>query len=366
MLSLLRAVRSDIFCYEGRQLPSLFLLGAQKCATSSLATQLFEEWGVSRGAPFHDGHQWSDSKEHHFFDDEARTPKGLSYYAKSFNHCGDFTVDATPNYFFPDPFNNKAIDHIANMYGRERIERTTFAVLLCDPIQRAQSAWYHFHFDKSFRTMVSGFHGVFNHGPYSDLIWKIGRYDEYINQALRRFGSLVIIPAPLYFQNARETISKLLDHANQRNPGGVRPKFTNEWQHAVRPPRENSHRHPKLKDDINNNDGVNLAKYYNASICGVYSYVYGHYDRVTVIPYRPSGNFVRFLETSPVLQAQPASCRYLPGATATHPAPAPSINPTSTKKLEQNSECQSWCDKRWHCGGNNGIVKACQGCSFCR
>ena len=33
------------FCFEGHQLPELFLLGVQKCGTTSLTKQLFTEWG---------------------------------------------------------------------------------------------------------------------------------------------------------------------------------------------------------------------------------------------------------------------------------------------------------------------------------
>ena len=33
------------FCFEGHQLPELFLLGVQKCGTTSLTKQLFDEWG---------------------------------------------------------------------------------------------------------------------------------------------------------------------------------------------------------------------------------------------------------------------------------------------------------------------------------
>ena len=36
---------SNPFCFEGHQLPELFLLGVQKCGTTSLTKQLFTEWG---------------------------------------------------------------------------------------------------------------------------------------------------------------------------------------------------------------------------------------------------------------------------------------------------------------------------------
>ena len=45
-------------------------------------------------------------------------------------------------------FNYGAADSLVTMYGAWRVERTTFAFLLCDPVQRAQSFFYHFqHYD---------------------------------------------------------------------------------------------------------------------------------------------------------------------------------------------------------------------------
>ena len=37
---------TDPFCHNGHQLPSLFLVGAMKCGTTSLAQQLFDEYGA--------------------------------------------------------------------------------------------------------------------------------------------------------------------------------------------------------------------------------------------------------------------------------------------------------------------------------
>ena len=50
---------SDPFCHNGHQLPSLFLVGAMKCGTTSLAQQLFDEYGYSRGVKFPDSLGWA-------------------------------------------------------------------------------------------------------------------------------------------------------------------------------------------------------------------------------------------------------------------------------------------------------------------
>ena len=49
---------------NGRQLPSLFILGAQNCSTTSFTSQLFDQYGASAGYAFNDGDAWSDRKEH--------------------------------------------------------------------------------------------------------------------------------------------------------------------------------------------------------------------------------------------------------------------------------------------------------------
>ena len=113
------------FCFEGHQLPELFLLGVQKCGTTSLTKQLFTEWGFfgdaqAKGlctaenrryasknghdcAGTHDNFPYtSNVKEKHFYDHHQRYDKGLSHYAQSFPPCSanTHTLDATPNYFY--------------------------------------------------------------------------------------------------------------------------------------------------------------------------------------------------------------------------------------------------------------------------
>eukprot|EP00316_Scyphosphaera_apsteinii_P005605 CAMPEP_0119299558 /NCGR_PEP_ID=MMETSP1333-20130426/1632_1 /TAXON_ID=418940 /ORGANISM="Scyphosphaera apsteinii, Strain RCC1455" /LENGTH=260 /DNA_ID=CAMNT_0007301025 /DNA_START=268 /DNA_END=1050 /DNA_ORIENTATION=+ len=40
----------------------------------------------------------------------------------------------------------------------------------------------------------------------------------------------------------------------------------------------------------------------------------------------------------------------------------PQLTPSKACPNGECSQCETWCDKRWHCAGN---VKACLGCSFC-
>ena len=71
-----------MFCHQGHQLPTLFLLGAQKCATTSFIDQLVRDWDFDggHGTP-NDGAGYSTGKEHHFFENPRRNQKGLDHYA---------------------------------------------------------------------------------------------------------------------------------------------------------------------------------------------------------------------------------------------------------------------------------------------
>ena len=90
----------DIFCHNGHQLPMLFLLGAQKCGSTSLVYELWDQYGFAHGLPyrgrFNDGcDSYNDNKEKHFFEDECRYAKGIDGYASMFPSCGVDVVTAT-------------------------------------------------------------------------------------------------------------------------------------------------------------------------------------------------------------------------------------------------------------------------------
>ena len=96
----------DLFCVNGKQLPQLFLLGSQKCGTSSLATQLNNEWKLAFSKNGNLGNGLG--KEVHYFDKGGTE---LGRFADRFPNCGPntLTMDGTPNYVLacaqmPAPF----------------------------------------------------------------------------------------------------------------------------------------------------------------------------------------------------------------------------------------------------------------------
>ena len=180
-----RSLTSDPMCINGKLLPQLFLLGSQKCSTTSLCKQLQTQARMKDGR----------SKETHYFD-KHYGPPNINEYAGKFGACGNSAVgyDGTPNYVL-HYCRSRALGYIKSMYGSERLRKTTFAMILCDPVQRAQSFEYHL-----------GCHGCFkSHAANpSDRQSSIGdgKYADQIKDILRYFGQVAIIPAVIYWGQA--------------------------------------------------------------------------------------------------------------------------------------------------------------------
>ena len=103
--------------------------------------------------------------------------------------------DGTPNYL-ADP---SAVSAFVDLYGEERLSQSLFVVVLCDPVQRAQSAYYHLWDeakDTPFKEFVQehaaalapGFHNWDNtsgFGEWSDThvrdLFVAGLYDEQLD-----------------------------------------------------------------------------------------------------------------------------------------------------------------------------------------
>ena len=112
-----RALGADPLCYNGHQLPSLFLLGAQKCGSTSFVHQIKEEWHLAEGHSLQgDGLGHSTPKELGFFTTTARYNKGLGHYASAFPPCGEHvvTTEGTPHIHASPIF----LKRIAESYGK--------------------------------------------------------------------------------------------------------------------------------------------------------------------------------------------------------------------------------------------------------
>ena len=174
----------DPFCVGGRQIPSLFLIGAQKCGTTSLGLTMLQlgfrgaghdivhqPWagggrcwtGDHCSGGFQDGgfstekvrralpsrscfplmlRHCQSLQEPHFFD--FRADRGFGFYTRAFPACvaEDGPAASQPSLdFTPDLLDPKlgAVGRFQAMWPAPLMRRTTVAVLLCEPVARAQS-----------------------------------------------------------------------------------------------------------------------------------------------------------------------------------------------------------------------------------
>ena len=288
---------ADIFCVNGHQLPQLQLIGAQKCGTTSLSVDLFHEWGFCDGttrkkawpACDHFNHDAYD-KEKHAFDSGNQFDATLAAYARRFPPCGPnmLSLDATPDYLYA----SQAPGLLARAYGAERLNRTLFVVLLCDPVQRQQSSFYHLRWlappANSFKELVAR-----ETPAFSDSWWKIAFYDEQIKRWADAVGDIVVIPAAAFYESSDKTLKALAQEFERRTGRSMTLRGKAE------PWIRNVHPHAKLKDDIAEHDAPGLATFYKASIDGTYNLL-NNDPRIRLI----AGSLLHdpnFLETSIVM-----------------------------------------------------------------
>ena len=129
-------------CNVKHRLPTLFLLGFQKCGTSSLHDWLIKSSNdlIEADANVYDPTQ--NSKELHFFNNPHAVRKGLAYYASHFQQPlysnRSMYLDSTPDYIY-NPSNE-----IFKAYGRTHYATTKFVFLIQRPEVRLVSWWNHF------------------------------------------------------------------------------------------------------------------------------------------------------------------------------------------------------------------------------
>ena len=108
--------------------PDLFIIGAQKCGTTSLNNLLFEHKQIcSEGV-----------KEKHFYS-EHNYEEMVAKYNKEFKDCkpSQLTVDATPKYVV----GSEIAERIESSYTPESLAKKKFVLLLRDPVARQYSEY---------------------------------------------------------------------------------------------------------------------------------------------------------------------------------------------------------------------------------
>lgn len=138
---------SSPLCYEGRIVPTLFVVGCQKCATTSLWEDAVEHiYGLTTG----------EYKEHHYWHagDSRYVDATLDNYVTSFPACDDYNEPKLPSsteLFAADFDPQMAYEDVpgaiktayVDAFGESVTEKLKFVSILRDPVNRTLSYFYH-------------------------------------------------------------------------------------------------------------------------------------------------------------------------------------------------------------------------------
>lgn len=151
-------------------LPDFLIIGAARCGTSSLFSNLLKHPRL-RG-PNLPLTRLKIEKECHFFDRKIRNPKfGLKWYKKCFRdpRADSIFFEATPNYLF--------VPNVPELVF-ECMPCAKFIVMLRDPVDRAWSHFYHWqkkaHWNESVLKMED--HEVVKKGIYWEQLERWFRF----------------------------------------------------------------------------------------------------------------------------------------------------------------------------------------------
>ncbi len=111
------------------QLPDFIIIGAMKCATSSLHDQLSFQSGIHMSTP----------KEPNFFSDDAVFAKGLSWYSQLFSRDNETINGESSTHYskYPD------LPETWSRMKSSGIDKQKFIYVLRDPIERLTSHYIH-------------------------------------------------------------------------------------------------------------------------------------------------------------------------------------------------------------------------------
>ena len=125
--------------------PTTFVLGVQKCGTSTLAQMLRTSTeDLVFASPLEGEPEWF-WKEVHFFSVATREQKGVHFYndhfANTLPHSYSRYIEATPNYFYI------GATPMQRAYGKKAFATLRFILIVKDPVARFSSWWNHFRND---------------------------------------------------------------------------------------------------------------------------------------------------------------------------------------------------------------------------
>mmetsp|Transcript_49967 Transcript_49967/g.107074 ORF Transcript_49967/g.107074 Transcript_49967/m.107074 type:complete len:364 (+) Transcript_49967:114-1205(+) len=254
-------------CKDGKLLPQLYLLGAAKSGTTTIATYLLQNGILTQAYP-------DIEKEWHFFDwryygVQNVTPQFLEGLRHDWMYelppctpadeprmIGDYTPDNLRLVPLPEgssggfsqPTHADLPLTLQYFYGEELYPKLTFMVMMRDPLDRFQSSWYFFRerhkhvetidpeatFDRHVREVL---HDA-NNSHYRLRLWQ-SMYGSQLKSWLERFEARQFIFAPMMIalNGITSTFSSLSKQL------GIPLNETHTHLH------ENSSPHPSVSED---------------------------------------------------------------------------------------------------------------------
>lgn len=196
--------------------PNLFILGVQKCGTTTLAEILASHPEVFVPSV----------KETYFFCDESKFARGVDWYLNEFYAAkkatqAEFFTDATP-FYLASP---EALQRIAAFSSPD----TRFIVILRDPVKRAYSAyWYQKRLDTeplSFGEALDAEAGRIAQARSARGRWwrhayvEVGRYATHLTHAIDILGRerLLVLTEQALIDTDR-TAARISEHVGLRTP----------------------------------------------------------------------------------------------------------------------------------------------------
>lgn len=171
------------------RLPDFIIIGAMKCATSSLHEQLAAQPGVFMSTP----------KEPNFFSDQEIFDKGMGWYNGLFKPAGpgDLCGESSTHYT-KLPVHEGVVERLA-----EHVPDAKFIYVMRHPVQRLVSSYIH---EWSERTITEPIDEAIRRHP---RLIDYGRYAMQLRPYLERFGPSRVLP--VFFEQMRENPTQTLE-----------------------------------------------------------------------------------------------------------------------------------------------------------
>lgn len=276
-------------CIDGRLVPSFYLIGAQKAATSSFAADLVDHAGkkvvLAEMTTWSDGQRMLFSKELHFFDNSHRFQKGKQFWLDHWPQCPSthmVAADFTPSYLSTW----EAAMRLKQMYGPQSW-KLSFLIILREPLARMQSSYYHGISDgwvsnqyKTFQLYVEAAVWKYRHGKYrkfhdcvptpsvgkdffgtSGVPFSLSLYLQQIKHWTVHFNPNQIMIAPMKAYIKPKGGKKLVNMVSSWN--GLDVKTLPKQKVQKKAPHLNTHPHPTVAQDLKPQTFIKIKQIFN-------------------------------------------------------------------------------------------------------